>query len=161
MSSSPFSYSEKYSLPEYNYKSHPKSSYEHNSYKSASLHYIRKAFAWIFSIKPRSLNRSKFGVTFGYIFYIFKITLIMYFLFSKLGFLGGNNSKIETSPPSIGPKQDNDKNVIQKIFTTAAAQSNSLFGNNHPKNMSRVFAHVNEQQPKEYWDWESTTIEYG
>jgi len=160
MSSSPFSYSEKYSLPEYNYKSHPKASYEENSYKSASLHYIKKAFAWIFSVKPRSLNRSKFGVAFGYIFYIFKISIIMFFIFSKLGFFGSNSSKVE-SAPSIGPKQDTEKNVIKKIITTAASTSNSLFGMHTPRNMSRVFAHVNEQKPKDYWDWENTTIKYG
>jgi len=84
----------------------------------------------------------------------------MFFIFSKLGFFGSNSSKVE-SAPSIGPKQDTEKNVIKKIITTAASTSNSLFGMHTPRNMSRVFAHVNEQKPKDYWDWENTTIKYG
>jgi len=32
----------------------------------------------------------------------------MYFIFSKLGFFGGNSSKVE-SAPSIGPKQESEK----------------------------------------------------
>jgi len=164
MSSAPFNYSEKYSLPEYNYKSHPKSSYESNSLKKISLHYCKKALFWIFSLKPRSLNRTKFGIAFGYIFYIFKITLIMYYIFSKLGFLGSSESKNNNSANSgsnIGPKPEpSHKNVLQKIFTTtsSAIPQESIFP--RPKNMSRVFAHVNEKMPKDYWDWESTTLQF-
>jgi len=163
MSSTPFNYSEKYSLPEYNYKSHPKSSYESKSFQKVSLHYCKKTLGWIFSLKPRSLNHSKFGIIFGNCFYIFKIFLVMFFIFSKLGIFGGNrntNEKLENN--DIGPqKPPEHKNVIQKIFsTTVAVPSNSLFSNN-PRNMSRVYAHVNEQMPRSYWDWESTTLEFG
>jgi len=162
MSSSPFNYSEKYSLPEYNYKSHPKASYE-SDYKKATLHYCKKAIIWIFSLKPRSLSRSKFGIAFGYFFYVFKILFVMYFIFSKLGFLGGSNKNKNVATSNIGPnpKPKEHKNVIQKIFTTTAVPQDSYFTGHTPKNMSRVFAHVNEKMPKEYWDWESTTLQFG
>jgi len=166
MSSSPFSYAEKYSLPEYNYKSHPKASYESKSLQKVSLHYCKKTLGWIFSLKPRSLNRTPFGIAFGYCFYVLKIFLVMFFILSKLGIFGSSNNttkeKIETQdmgPEKAPPEQ---KNVIQKIFsTTASIPGNSFFGSNTPRNMSRVFAHVNEQMPKSYYDWESTTIQYG
>jgi len=104
MSSAPHNYAEKYSLPEYNYKSYPKSSYETNSVKKASLHYCKKAITWIFSLKPRSLSHTKFGVAFGYFFYIFKVFIIMYFIFSKLGLLGNSVPKEKETTQAIGPK---------------------------------------------------------
>jgi len=161
MSSSPFNYSEKYSLPEYNYKSHPKSSYESNSLKKVSFHYCKKAILWIFSLKPRSLSRTKFGIAFGYFFYLFKISLIMYFIFSKLGFLGSSESKNKASS-NVGskPEPTEHKSVLQKIFTTASNVMSHEPINPPPRNMSRVFAHVNEKMSKDYWDWESTTLEF-
>ncbi|KAG4086478.1 kinase-like domain-containing protein [Neocallimastix lanati (nom. inval.)] len=163
MSSSPYNYSEKYSLPEYNYKSHPKASYEKNSFSIASLHFCKKAIIWIFSLKPRSLSRSTFGVAFGYFFYIFKFICLMYFIFSKLGFLGSSN-KNKAATSNIGPNRESPeyKNIVQKIFTTSAIPQDSyLTGEiNPPRNMSRVFAHVNEKMPREYWDWENTTLQF-
>jgi len=161
MSSSLLNYSEKYSLPEYNYKSHPTSSYDSQSFKKTSLHYCKKTIVWIFSLKPRILNRSKFGVTFGYFFYVFKIILVMYFIFSKLGFLG-NSNKNKAATSNIGPNPEppeNKKNIIQKIFTTTAVPQDT-YGGHPPRNMSRVYAHVNEKMPREYWDWESTTLQF-
>jgi casein kinase II subunit alpha len=91
----------------------------------------------------------------------------MYFIFSKLGFLGSSEPKNKTTvnvdsniDSNVAPKTEAaHKNIIQKIFTTTASISQE---STYPRvrNMSRVFAHVNEKMPKEYWDWESTTLEF-
>jgi len=86
----------------------------------------------------------------------------MYFIFSKLGLLGNSVPKEKETTQAIGPKPEPEhRNVIQKIFTTTATPSNLFLSGTQPKNQSRVYAYVNQQKPKSYWDWESTTIQYG
>ena len=54
-------------------------------------------------------------------------------------------SSLPPRPPRRGPARPTDPTP-----PPAAMQS-----------VARVYAHVNEQQPREYWDYEAVTVEWG
>jgi len=72
-----------------------------------------------------------------------------------------NNSQVPTSQP---PQQINQTQQLQAQSSLQQSQQSSARARTKPrtlKNKARVHAEVNEQRPKEVWDYESLNVNWG